>query len=575
MYQTDRPLKLHSTASHGASYLYTLFDLAIWLLSRDNGLSQVDIILHPLGPTGTTTSRWLRLLNYYHRSPVGLLKAVKRQLEKIARSGRNRFVSRDGEPSVYQRIYSRGETIRIETAVGYITVRLSPHPFLGSKNERKAANRAARRLWEQCHYEGRLQPQKLLHLHYQGTPIGDLVASFALRSYPEAGGSVSHCKGIWPTLVRAVAIRNYIQQHLLNDIAQSAVHIPEPTYLHGVFQRTIHQLGGNVLESKHYTGMLNLIDSASELYNPRVITAPVGLHISEEQVQSARSYMEDRLSQPQKHLWYMFNGTNSKNGNLRNEDGDPFTVDRGTLNAVVFLHSFDDGQYWFGLDGFDDIYHWTVFTIDELIKNPDIDRVFVKPHPNVNYRDYPGDRIAYLRLKKRYAEEGRVCWLKRDVGPHAFVPRYGRFVGITHHGSVAEELTFLDVPVIAAAYAPWGAHSEFLSVWQNPEEYAELLRGLKDLHDQSCDGASSVSKSREFMEYICAYRLNARSLSVWIRFGKWFSGVVPPIDHESFRRYEAELCSLTQSSEKFKTTVDNLVAESLECRLRHDCASVE
>lgn len=580
MYQTDRPLTLHSTSTHGSNYLYRLFRSAIWLLCRDGDLNQVDIILHPIHPFDGTASRLWRRLKRHHGSPVELLEAVKRELERMLRSKRNRYgqstqtqlsvtygnMRAGGEPSVYARIFNGGETIRIDTAVGCITARLSPNTLLGSKKQRIVTYRNACRLWRQCHQEGRLHPQKLLHLHYQGTAIGDLVASYALRTYPRAGGSVKQCKGIWSTLFQAVAVRDYIQRHLLNDVAQSAVTVPEPTYVHGIFKRAIHQLGGNVLESHHYTRKLDLVDSACELYNPRIITAPIGSHISAEQMQSARNYMEERLSQPQKHLWYMFNGINSKDTNLYNEDGEPLTVDRGALYAVVFLHSFDDGQYWYGLDGFDDIYHWTVFTIDRLVKNPDISRVFVKAHPNANYRNYPGDRIAYLRLKKRYAEETRICWLRCDVPPQAFVRRHGRFVGITHHGSVAEELTFLDVPVIASACAPWGAHSGFLSVWQNPEEYAELLQGVKHLHDRSSDGASSVSNSRALMEYIWAYRLDVRSIeetSVWILFGKWFSGVVPPINHENFSRYQAELCSLTQKSEKFNTTIDNLVADIL------------
>jgi hypothetical protein len=50
-------------------------------------------------------------------------------------------------------------------------------------------------------------------------------------------------------------------------------------------------------------------------------------------------------------------------------------------------------------------------------------------------------------------------------------------VGITHHGSVAEELVFKKIPVIASTNSYWGEEYKFGYWWKNVKDYENLISG--------------------------------------------------------------------------------------------------
>jgi hypothetical protein len=54
----------------------------------------------------------------------------------------------------------------------------------------------------------------------------------------------------------------------------------------------------------------------------------------------------------------------------------------------------------------------------------------------------------------------------------------GCVYGITHHGSVAEELVAAGMPCIASTHAPWGNNYPFLRTWDTAQNYHEILRDL-------------------------------------------------------------------------------------------------
>jgi hypothetical protein len=131
----------------------------------------------------------------------------------------------------------------------------------------------------------------------------------------------------------------------------------------------------------------------------------------------------------------------------------------------------------FGLDGFEDLYEWTVVSIDECLGNRHIGRVLVKEHPNIDLATFPGDKHAVERLRTRYHQESKLKYIDRRTDIKA-LRSLGLLYGITNHGSVAEELVAVGLPVIASSKGPWGKGYPFLHLWHSPEEYIAVLRGL-------------------------------------------------------------------------------------------------
>lgn len=569
---SKKSVTLHSTASHGPAYLFGLIDNAIWLLSQDPFLNQVDIILHPVNLVSVREDLPEKIIQKLYQNTAEFLSTIKASILKVflnlsliaSRQSKqsNKQVSSDlhnTKFSVYNRIYRRGETVVLEMPVGILTLRTSEVSFAQSFFPWIKAYITAIRLWLKCFEVSSFSFQKFLHLQYRETHIGDLVASQALRSYPKAGGSLRYCKILVSTLAKGVFIRDYIH-HNLQSNQESLVTIPEPTYLHGIYLRTLHQMGSSILDPHHFSGFLQLISPKSLGYSPRTIASPVIKKLSGDQIENARAYLNSRIEQPERSLWYMTHGTNRTDNQLLDESNNLIEVPQSAVCPIIFLHSFDDGQYWFGLDGFDDIYHWTEFTIDVLLENQNIDLIFVKAHPNADYETYPGDRVAYRRLRKRYKLEKRICWLRSDISPLAFSQHKGA-IGITHHGSVAEELAWLSVPVIASSHAPWGKAYSFLNTWDDPTEYHNILSTIKY---EVIDSLHKSSHDDDLLRFITEYRINVLSIwekSTWLRFGKWFLSCEIECSSNSFSRVSKDLSNLVQSSECFNAFLQKLVEE--------------
>jgi hypothetical protein len=199
--------------------------------------------------------------------------------------------------------------------------------------------------------------------------------------------------------------------------------------------------------------------------------------------------MAGRLERPLEYLWYLRSGWNdNRRAQVRDENGQPVEIPADGLAVVIFLHSFDDNQYMYGSDGFGDLFEWTQATLRACMANPRIARVMVKPHPACADPNFPSTLAGLALLRREFPADGRLVWLERDTSLRA-IAQLPCVVAITHHGSVAEEMVYLDVPVVAYRHASWGDGSGFVRGWSTPDEYLEMLAQLsRESHARPTDG---------------------------------------------------------------------------------------
>ena len=142
--------------------------------------------------------------------------------------------------------------------------------------------------------------------------------------------------------------------------------------------------------------------------------------------------------------------------------------------VILYLHSFTDAQYTYGYDGYNDLRDWALRTIFLLNLNKYVSKIIVKTHPGINPIHHPGDVIANKYLKSKSSEFKKVQWADFHFDVNN-IEKKESVVGITHHGSVAEELVFVKIPVIASTYSPWGNEYKFGYWWDNKKEYEDLI----------------------------------------------------------------------------------------------------
>jgi hypothetical protein len=376
--------------------------------------------------------------------------------------------------------------------------------------------------------------------------IGDLIASEAMGFNPTAGGSLWRCGAlaIFRGIVDAIYTVDYIHERQWN--VQDYVTASETTYLEELYRRTLWQQGLRILEMYDYSGRLHILARGEELPNPFVARARQGPALSKLQRERAKQYLAERLNAT-RHLWYMNIGHNTRQCQpVVDEKGQVLASDTSHLTMVIFLHSFDDAQYQFGLDGFDDLYEWTISSIDECLANRHVGRVLIKEHPNVDPVGFPGDKHALQRLKARYRHEPRITLVDRYTNIKAFAS-LGCVYGITNYGSVAEELVAAGLPVIASAKGSWGKNYPFLRVWDSPEEYVTILRRLTPAN--WC--APGEIEAEALAEFVHEYRINilpGADIPLWFQCMVSQDSTINILDRDIIERVERGIAELEPDS---------------------------
>jgi hypothetical protein len=232
--------------------------------------------------------------------------------------------------------------------------------------------------------------------------------------------------------------------------------------------------------------------------------------------------MKVRLYSSSDPLGYMHLGKNenSEEG-LRDIYDCRVEVDNELMNVVIFLHSFDDGLYIYGVPPFGDMYSWACFSIRQCIGNPKIGKVLVKPHPSLEYGEGP-NRTLLAKMASEFSGFDKCIFIQPRSSLVA-LSRVKHIVGITSHGSVAEDFSYLGRLVIGSVYSPWQDNFRFLRTWKTIADYAHMLDRLSSRSRSHLDWAEWL----ELLNYVNTFRINGTSDAKKLystRFGKAVTG---------------------------------------------------
>ena len=307
------------------------------------------------------------------------------------------------------------------------------------------------------------------YLKYQVANIysGLYVLSEALRSDYKSFGSVFHCRfGILAALYRLHSSVKEYKDIVLSKESDAFVCGPDQEYVYGFFSRFMSDRGAYYVETNNKQQPY-IKRELKEKYYSRLNLSQTGSNFLSLDKEKISEYYKSRIERPWEALDYMhfLEKKYSSNEEAINLNG---------VTAIVYLHSFTDAQYIYGYDGYHDIMDWCLNTISLLNSNEHISKVIVKPHPGINPIHHPGDAIANKHLRSRISGFDKVQWADFHFDVN-HINSSGLVVGITHHGSVAEELVFNKIPIIASTNSLWGEEYKFGYWWNNPKEYETLI----------------------------------------------------------------------------------------------------
>lgn len=329
-----------------------------------------------------------------------------------------------------------------------------------------AGNRGRRR-WQ----------QRLLSTSWRGVPLGDVIASDALARTPLSYGRLQPSASLIMSALEATLIVERVLS--LSPNPRSFSLAPEPIYRHSIVSRTVQSLGGKPLgygmngDFGLYCDWTNA--KQIDLKGPVVRSASTvrkSVGHDPERIAMRRAWIEDRTSSRSAMIPSFAESLNPGAKEVLSE------VTRSTAARVivVFLHDFRDAQMYFGIDEFVDLYSWAEFVGLQASTCPDTLVIF-KEHPADSTTANLTNQIALERLKRRLAPVG-VLFLDGSSVLQDVIDAVGRqrLIGVSHHGTVAEELTWQEIPVIVSRVGPWGWDYEFCATWDTAAELARFIR---------------------------------------------------------------------------------------------------
>lgn len=558
----DPDVRIYTTATHGGLWLLYLFEVPFWLtqelksedMSHHNQIHMEIVLLptriHQLFPTP-----------YYFNQTF---RNTFRQLYKIIRNTSPDLSTEKSDNksvSIYDRIYS-GEKVNFQFGQFSLTFRLYNSLSLQCGLPYLKSIIKSTYYWLKCYRGGHFIIQKLLNLKYHNIQIGDLVASITLRNKPHLAGSLKPCSELFLNLASAICICDLCDRVSLEKEKNKYVLVPEQTYLNNIYERMLHELGTSIIEPLLYYQKYKIIPPDQVYTNPCIIRSSVNRELSPVEINRVHDYMDIRLSNIGQIMYCMDEGQNDNSSNgIVDIYGNIIDLSRQRLYVLLFLHAFEDSQYHFGTDGFDDLYHWTTFTIDQCLNNDSIDMILIKQHPAVNYKLYHGDKAAYDNLIRRYLGNTKVIFIGKNSSLVYLAKNYHLF-GITHHGSIAEELVYLGQPIIASSYAPWQSNYCFVKTWKNIKEYSYILHSLSV---EMWSPPSDIELSSLYA-YILEYRLNdytvkcrSEKKSSWFQFAKlYFKDDLFEFTQENGEIIEGILKKMNREDQIFKDYIELL-----------------
>jgi hypothetical protein len=336
-----------------------------------------------------------------------------------------------------------------------------------------------------------------MELDYRGCLVGQVAASVSLNKVYELSGAYRPIRKVWLNLRHSIALA--LNSFSIGARSDCYFFPHESTYHDLVYVQSFNSSGRNVIEKFTYNHFFKVWGGKDSLDNFFLVDRA---HLRNSKLWSlVKEYMGANIHKglPSYHP---LKGNDNGRSLLFNMEEHPTELNFEEVTAVVFMHSFNDGQFIYGYDGFDDIYDWTIQSIANLIANEYIERIFVKPHPHV---DYVGSRIeseALQNLMERFKNEEKVVFCSPKSSILLFT-HFKKIFGITHHGSIFEEFQYLGKPVIASVFGPWQKGYNFMNLYASPSGLKSAIEGISKSSFPSLDTEST----EELYTYIYNYRI--------------------------------------------------------------------
>jgi len=311
-------------------------------------------------------------------------------------------------------------------------------------------------------------------------------------------------------------------------------------------RRIFYQRGSTIIESELFhtnkTNQLKLYETGSKI-SVKTILREGYPELDKKETFQIKEKIKSRVEK-NSTIWYQLDRGNKYNlPNYIFKDINKNSRER--LIVVLFLHSVDDSQYEFGLDGFLDIVEWTYNTIEVLIKNKNVYKILVKPHTSIDYKNYNCEKIFIGKLKNKFAKCKKVKFINQKIMNKEF-KKIKNIFGISHHGSVIEELCYLNIPCICSSKTPWQNYP-FLKMWNSVDEYNDILIKLS-----STNSKSYLSNKDLLFKYSYYYRNYSVDREFWCRLYKQYYGIFPKNYYIELPKFEKKMENMSYKEESLK-----------------------
>ena len=195
-------------------------------------------------------------------------------------------------------------------------------------------------------------------------------------------------------------------------------------------------------------------------------------------------YMTGRMSNPNDYISYY-----SPKEDVGEYD-DSLVFNKEDIVALIYAHSFSDGQMFYGYDGFTNVYDWLCFTIDTLLIKGNI-KIVVKAHPNFwsighIQEEVECDQKIWQLVKKRYKNTHLVEFIDRPIDNKLILEKTNKnnTIVVSHHSNALAEAAYFGCKTISSFCSPWGdEYYNFSNTWKTKKQYSLLLNNFNVLKD--------------------------------------------------------------------------------------------
>ena len=314
--------------------------------------------------------------------------------------------------------------------------------------------------------------QKYLLLKYRNGDIGIHAASYTFVDNRVYFSKLLLFFKLFKNLVIAGNTIDHGHQIVKNA---GAIYIDHVGYLTGLYIK-IFALRKKIIYFGGYPKGFCFIDFNIKknltVYNSGIIKVrPSRKKISQHIVKTNKKRYENILRDPKTYLKWMRYTSYSKS-ELKSLD-----YDLKKVKYIVYAHSFCDGQLFFGLDGFPNLYEWLEFTLSELKKQNK--NIIVKGHPNF-FNKFFGkmmkeDLKIFLYFKKKYESE-QIKFIDFPVENSKILEKISnKTILVSHHGTAILEGTYAGFKSIFSTATMWTPDFKVGNQWSSRNEYKNLL----------------------------------------------------------------------------------------------------